>query len=462
MAFEATPEVSQWIRQSEPFTIIFKAFDNFGNQCIEDNISIQFSMTFDGTMPDLITATEVKGDANGLIFLNIEKPCIITVYGKFARDINDLNQGFTTQQIVLNYEIDFMPNILSINGIYNGKPIPITESFDINDIEIIANMSDNTIKNININDCELLSDLEIYSVGNNIKHFQYYDKQLKYMWQFDINIPGTIKLISLIGAYNGVVKKEGDKVFQSEIKVTLEYQDDSGIHNRQLSDEEWTFLSIPVVMYSNDGIITIEYETLYTNIDIPFVENTDLHINVWYEGFDVKVGHQFDKDNVVIMLIIPNGDQKRLKYTEVEFSNTIVEKEGWNWYTITYHSEYKTYRQQFPVKGYIPIEYPNLKFNVVYIDENKQEIDFTEKFKEKFMLDGVLIISWSKFLVEVNELMLYGLYILTAPKLSGLSNRYDQKWEVLCINKNTIKATVIKTYFKEEDLSWQEQNQQNQ
>ena len=140
MAFKTIPEVSQWIRQSNPFTIIFKAFDNYGNQCIGDNLSIQFSMTFDGTMPDLITATEIKGDRDGFIFLNIDKPCIITIYGKFARDINDLNKGFTTQQIALNYEIDFMPNILSINGVYNGKPIPITESFNINDIKVIANM----------------------------------------------------------------------------------------------------------------------------------------------------------------------------------------------------------------------------------------------------------------------------------------------------------------------------------
>ena len=450
MAFKTIPEVSQWIRQSNPFAIIFKAFDNYGNQCIGDNLSIQFSMTFDGTMPDLITATEIKGDTDGFIFLNIDKPCIITIYGKFARDINDLNKGFTTQQIALNYEIDFMPNILSINGVYNGKSIPITESFNINDIKVIANMSDNTVKNININDCRLLSDLKIYSISNNIKHFEYYDKQLKYTWCFDVNIPGAIKLISLEAIYTGSIKKEGDKVLSSEINVTLEYQDDSGIHNKKLLDNEWQFISIPVVMYSNDGIITIQYKSLDTNIKIPFIENTDLHINAWYEGFDVEVGHQFEKDNVVIMLITPNGDQKRLDYTKVQFSNTIVEKEGWNWYTITYHNEYKTYKQNFAVKGYIPIKYPDLDFKVKYIDKNNQEIDYTEKFKEQFTFDDVLVISWDKFLVEVNELMLYGLYILTAPKLTGLSNEYDQDWEVLCMNKTTLKANIIKTYFKED------------
>ena len=215
-------------------------------------------------------------------------------------------------------------------------------------------------------------------------------------------------------------------------------------------------------MYSNDGIINIQYETLDTNVIIPFISNDDIHINAWYEGLDVQVGKSFVLDDVVIMLIIPNGDQKRLKYTQVQFSNTIVEKEGWNWYTITYHNQYQTYTQEFAVKGYIPIKYPDLEFKVLYIDKNNHEIDYTEKFREKFTVNDTFIISWKQFLVEVNELMLYGLYILTAPKLCGLSNKYDQDWEVLCINKTTLKANIMKTYLKEEDLPWQEQNQLEQ
>ena len=140
MAFKIEPEISQWIRQSDEFTIFFRAFDDYGNKCTKDNLSIQISITYDGTMPDLTNVTEIKGDASGLIFLNINKPCIITVYGKFARDINDLSQGFITQEIALNYEIDFMPNILSINAKYNGKSVPITESFDIQNIIVTANL----------------------------------------------------------------------------------------------------------------------------------------------------------------------------------------------------------------------------------------------------------------------------------------------------------------------------------
>ena len=70
-------------------------------------------------------------------------------------------------------------------------------------------------------------------------------------------------------------------------------------------------------------------------------------------------------------------------------------------------------------------------------------------FKNKMTIYGVLVIDWSHFLEIVNSINKYGLYIVTVPKLSGLSSRYAMDWEVLCINKNTIKATTKKIYKEE-------------
>ena len=227
----------------------------------------------------------------------------------------------------------------------------------------------------------------------------------------------------------------------------MQYQDESGVHLKQLEDNEYEFTSMPMVIYMNDGIIGIRYETIDTTIKIPFIEDTKLHINAWYEGFDIQINNSYSVSDVVVMLIIPNGDQKRLNVIDLQFSNTLVEKEGWNWYTVTYQNNFKTYKQKFAVKGYIPNYSPDLDFKVVYIDENNQEIDYTDKFKEAFNLEGNMIITWKNFLIEVNELMLYGLYRLTAPKRTGLSNKYDQEWEVLCIDKNTLRSHVLKTYL---------------
>lgn len=185
-----------------------------------------------------------------------------------------------------------------------------------------------------------------------------------------------------------------------------------------------------------------------------------MHINVWYEGLDVKVGEQFEKDNVVIMLILPNGDEERINCKNAQFLNTVVEKEGINWYTVICYINHTIYQRKFSVNGYIPVEHPDLDFSVYYIDKHNQKIDYTGKFKDKFTFDGVFIITWEKFLEEVNSLNKYGLYILTAPKLTGLSNQYDQEWEVICKDKYTLKANVSKTYREEEDLSWQEQQKQ--
>ena len=447
MAFQTIPEISQWAKEENKFTIMFKAFDNYGNLCTGDNISIQFNMTYDETIPNLNNSTEKKGDTNGLIFLDINKPCRITIYGKFACDVDDSSKGFITQQIAIDYNIDFKPCIVSINGEYKGNPVPITDMFDLSNIQVKAKMSNGTIKKIDIKDCTLVSNQYIEYILNNIKTFQYYDNQLKYTWQFDVDIPGKNKLLSLEAKYTGTIKTEGDKVYRSELIVTLQYQDESGVHLKQLEDNEYEFTSMPMVIYMNDGIIGIRYETVDTTIKIPFIEDTELHINAWYEGFDIQINNSYSVNDVVVMLIIPNGDQKRLNVIDLQFSNTLVEKEGWNWYTVTYQNNFKTYKQKFAVKGYIPNYSPDLDFKVVYIDENNQEIDYTDKFKEAFNLEGNMIITWKNFLIEVNELMLYGLYRLTAPKRTGLSNKYDQEWEVLCIDKNTLRSHVLKTYL---------------
>lgn len=454
MAFNIEPEVSKWITQSSAFVIFFKAYDNSGRMCTGNQLSLQYSITYDGTMPSLTNMNQLTGDAGGLIFLNITGPCIISVYGKFAKDITDLSKGYTTQEIAINYEIDFLPNIASIQAKYAGSPVEITDEFDIHNTSIVATMTDKSVQIIDVESCTLLSDLIIDTVGDNIKEFEYYDERQGITWNINITVPGVIKLLSITAQYIGAEKIEGDRVYPSEITVTLEYIDTDGTKTRPLSEDEWYFNCIPIIMATNLGILYIRYETLDTYVDIPYEPNTSIYMDIWYEGPDVEVGQNFIMDNVVLMLRYPNREEVRLSSNDVTFSGTLVEKEGWNWYTITYRQDYIIYIKEFCVKGYIPQVYPDMDFKVVYVDvgNNYQETDFTEKFQEKFSYDDdVFIISWKNFLVEVNELMLYGLYIMTAPKLSGLSNQYDQDWEVLCIDKKTLKANVVKTYFKEEE-----------
>ena len=172
-----------------------------------------------------------------------------------------------------------------------------------------------------------------------------------------------------------------------------------------------------------------------------------LRLRCWYEGDKIKVGSKYECHDVFAYVIYPDKDPEIIDTKHISFSSNIVTHEGWNWYTISY----KGLTAQLVVPGYIPIEHPDIEFSVKYVKSKNDIVDYTDKFKEIFTVYDVFLISWKQFLTEVNNLGKYGKYILTAPKLCGLSNEYDQDWNVLCIDKNTLKATIIKTYYKEEE-----------
>ena len=179
-----------------------------------------------------------------------------------------------------------------------------------------------------------------------------------------------------------------------------------------------------------------------------------IRLHCWYEGVKIEVGNYFSKQDVKIQ-VIEDNIIKELSMYDVDFiDETIIHKDGWNFYRLRYSGIIGTYA----VPGYTPLKkHDEINFRVVYIDvnNNNQEIDCTEVFYNNLSLNKELYINWQDFLDIVNtKTQLYGLYILTAPKSCGLSNKYDQDWEVLCINKDVIKANIKKTYKEEE--TWQD------
>ena len=154
----------------------------------------------------------------------------------------------------------------------------------------------------------------------------------------------------------------------------------------------------------------------------------------------------------MVLLVYKNGNRRRLKPYDVIFSDQVVHINGWNFYTVYYKTDLIILKQWYAVPGYIPIVYKKHDFKVIYVDvkNNFEETDYTEEFKEKFTYMNFFCINWKRFLDKVNELQKYGLYIMTAPKLCGLSNRWDQDWDVLCLTDHTLKANIVYTYLEEE------------
>lgn len=456
MALSISPAVDKWPYQTDAFTIIFKAYDDNGIQCRGNQMSIQYKITYDGTMPDLSQMQRVYSDASGIIALVITQPCVISLYGIHVHDVNDLSKGEVVQEIAIGYEISFKPIILQITATYVGPDIQITENFNDKDLLIEAHYSDGTVGIIPPSDC-VIANYQIEKLGSNVKALTYLDPLLGTIWSLYFTVNGIPKLLSIEGQYTGTKRILGDRILQEEILVYGTFMTSSTTTERtEILQKDWYFIDLPIITEYNSGILKIGYRDKETTVVIPYEVVASLRLNVWYEGAKIEVGKSYDPNDVIIYLVHPDGTRKRIPWGHCQIDSYLVDKEGLNWFTVTYTNEFEQISQEFPIEGIIYKDYIDLGFKVLYITDKKEQQNLTEDFKKSLMFGNTLVLDWTQFLMVVNHLQKYGLYIVTVPKLSGLSNRYDMDWEVLCIDSTTLKANVKKIYNEEEQNNGKE------
>jgi hypothetical protein len=178
----------------------------------------------------------------------------------------------------------------------------------------------------------------------------------------------------------------------------------------------------------------------------------------WYEDFPIQTIGEYNPEKVVIYLFPEVGDWIRVPYTYpgISINSIRVDKEGETWYTVTYKPTGKDEDELsdiYPVVGFVKKEFIDLDFLVVYINkETREETDYTEFFKDMFTLDDELRIGWNGFLRVVNDLQVYGMYRMIAPKASGLDNRFDTEWHVFCPHERALKATITKIFRDQKEV----------
>ena len=456
MAFSISPAVDKWIYQHDAFTIIFKAFDDNGKQCRNNQVSIQYNITYDGSIPDLTQMKRVYSDASGLIALVITKPCVISLYGIHVHDVNDISKGEIVQEIAMNYKITFQPIILNVTASYIGPDIKVSDNFDKYNLYIQAEMSDGQTKTISPSEC-IVKNYQIQQEGVNIKTVTYKDPMLETIWDLEVKINGLAKLMSLETEYIGPRKILGDKIFKEEVRAYGTFLTSiESSERREIQPEDWYFIDIPVITLSNKGVFEIGCEHLKDHIIVLHDIVEHIRLNVWYEGAKIEVGKSYDPNDVIVYLVYPNGDRRRISWKYCEIDSYLITKEGLNWFTITYTVEFTQVTQKFAVEGIVYKDYIDLDFKVLYItdlnsEQEENQENLTDIFKSELTFENQLFIDWTQFLKVVNSFEKYGLYVVTVPKMSGLSNRYDMDWEVLCIDKTTLKANIKKIYNEEEE-----------
>lgn len=368
---------------------------------------------------------------------------------------------YTTEYIVTGLIVT------DVVAIYTGPEIFIYDNYDASDIIVNTYTSDGRILNIPSSDCRH-TDLCIVKIGDNLKYLEYTDITGKF-WLIQFIVPGKKRPVGIVATYIGDIKFVGEYVKPYEVTVYIRYL----VENYQYEDEalapdDWFFENLPVVTEANNGklIIAHQHDYMYMTdtILVPWAWEDKFRIIAWYEGLPVKIVGQYDPDKVIIYLIPENQDWIRTTYKNphISINSYVVSEEGDTWYTITYRNDNgRVYQDKYPVVGYVPKKHIDLKFEVVYIESNGSETDYTPEFIEAFTFDGIFSVSWKQFLNKVNDIQKYGLYRAIIPKGYGLSNHYDCQWHVICKDEHTLKATITKIFNEEVKEDGNKENNQS-
>lgn len=441
----------------------------------------------DYDLNDLTVTLEYSLSEYNKTFLKHEYSVSSQRITKIGPNYYTVTDNVTGNRYTCNFCVIGVRIILDIRARYAGPPISIGDFANpdhiIVEIDTVDENNDNFItmllkygNGIVVEDGMQFTDeymlkepkLLVTDIGDNIRTVIYKDPDVD--WQGEIIIPGIPKIIHFETRYIGDTRMLGSVIAKEQVYAEITKLMNYYTHEivvEEVPSSQWAFHDSPIVTDENDGTIKTKHETgLFSHITVPFFDPETLRLRCWYESVKIEVGNEFNRQHVVVYMIDENGIVLRVNTQDIEFiDDTVINEDGWNFYRLRLKNpKFRHIIGTYAVPGYAPLELAeDLEFKAVYVDHrnNFREVDYTEHFTQYLSYEDILFIGWDAVLSAINELGLYGTYILTVPKKIGLSNKYDQDWEVLCIDRNAVQANILKTY-KEENETWQQRRQLQQ
>ena len=390
---------------------------------------------------------------------------------------------FKKKNATTEFHILGIRNVVNMRVKYVGSDVTVGDNFDtqnlIVELETLDKYNENPLTyllkynptmftledGLQITDNYLIESpgLFIPYAGDNIRIVVY--KDLFCELKVPVTIPGIPKIINFYTEYRGnKVYDIGDTVtkdnIHAEITLLTNYYDNITMI-QEVPMETWDFFDTPIVTKFNKGIIKTQYiNGLVSHISLLFSGVETLQLRCWYEGVKIEVGHEFSMHDVVVYATY-NGILTRISYMDLEFiDDTVIQFDGWNFYRVRLRKNINSIGV-YAVPGYKPLEKTEIAFQVLYKDqENHRQVNYTQEFYEQLAFHDILHIDWERILKTAQLVGLYGEYIFTIPKLSGMSSHQDQDWKVF-ITPTSLKAEIIKTY-REGNETWENRKQLQQ
>lgn len=460
MSYYINPEPSLWSKQLEEFTIDIRAWDDNGQPVRDRALELQYYMSYDGSVPDPINTQRSFANASGLLEFTLNVPCRITAYLIYPADVDDPTSEKHRELLCENEIVYFQPFFVDIQLEYTGPDVPIDSDFNPKYVLVKGLQNNGTFATIPYNKLTFF-DKTITQMGDNVFDVKYADELLNTVWDLNLTVTGTYKIVRIRAIYIGEFKLENEEVLKSEIKVYVTRYDGYNEFEEEAPEDQWSFTSMPFPNKDNNGIIKLEWNDRPTQVQVAYEPTTqNWKLDVWYEGPDIPVDEYYDIEDLRIRLIYENKNCVILEPYKVQISDHKVHTIGWNWYKVSYRiTNVLVLHEWFAVYGYVPYEHEPEEFKVIYLtgnDVTPKLTDVTDIYKQELGSPykdskSPVTINWDKFRLIAVRHRHFGRLKVNVPKFSGLSDHTATQWIVFIYkdNWNTINALFVKSFNEE-------------
>lgn len=459
------PNINTWQSSLYPINTTFISYDSNGKRINGKQFYMVYSITYDGSTPDLSTGTTVFPNKDGIIEFPITNTrCrisidlyMVPIFNEYL-DLDDMADDYICKHVCDNLLLPFEPYIETFDVTYTSSDaIVVGNRIPRKYIQVTTYSTDGTLLkftlNQNIYNDYIVTPNVVDHINENIIKVSYYDSVLEKTWERNIIVFGKVKIAKLYASYLGERKQLNNIVLKTEISVRMEIFDGYTSTIVPVSRDQWEFTTFPQITNLNDGRFEITYNDVTCEIFVPYYHITyRWYIDAWYEGYPVKVGNKFIPEDFRIYLYKASGLRELipLDHCNLVPSDYTIHNTGINWYTVIYRAGTYTLKDKVAIMGYEEIERSDEDFSMFYFDKGfRTYIDVTDMFSETCTMSSIRYFNWSKILNRIKGLGLYGIYKLYAPVLTGLSTLWDTEWIIHCDSKKGIRSELIKNYIKE-------------
>lgn len=242
-----------------------------------------------------------------------------------------------------NYAIIYVdqfatPEIITITASYVGSPVPVGDTFSLDDIVIKAIYADGEETQIMEGYTVEPEDRVIKELKSNIIKITYVSPEdTTFVTSFIIE--GVKNLVGIEAFYDGPSITYGQEAPRKYFIVVAKYSDGSSA-----AVSNFTFPDGNIVSETNSGVLTIFHNGFWTTVAIPTYDVSSSRLIAYYNGPNVEIGNEFDIKYANIKICYQADDNKNTYYENISsdlctFSTTTVEKEGTNHVFVQYEGK---------------------------------------------------------------------------------------------------------------------------